>query len=155
PIKYFDDAFDTAALRRLDGVVPGAYTRLGAAIRHGAAGLEGDGGNSRGMLVGLSPGFPYDPADEGGEGRGDHPPAPAPARAPACLCLSIAAAPASDGLRRVFGTAAHARIPREDQLSGVVGPLFRSALRSVELRRRAWQRTHRTRERLRVERRTA
>ena len=55
-------------------------------------------------------------------------------------------------LRRVFGTSAHARIPREEQLPGVVGPLFRSALRSVDLRRRAWQRTHRTRERLRIER---
>lgn len=157
PIKYFDDAFDTAALRRLDGVVPRAYTRLGAAIRHGAAVLEANGGTSRRMLVVFSDGFAYDHGYEGEYGEADARRALAEARrrGTACLCLSIAAATDPDALRRVFGTAAHARISREDQLPGVVGPLFRSALRSVELRRRAWQRTHRTRERLRVERRTA
>ncbi|GLE51187.1 hypothetical protein ATCCBAA256_07710, partial [Mycobacterium montefiorense] len=31
---------------------------------------------------------------------------------------------------------AHATIARPDQLGGVIGPLFRSALRSAEVRRR-------------------
>jgi hypothetical protein len=69
--------------------------------------------------------------------------------------VSIAASTDPEALRRVFGTSAHARIAREEQLPAVVGPLFRSALGSVDLRRRAWQRKHRTRERLRIERRTA
>jgi len=38
--------------------------------------------------------------------------------------------------RRVFGSTAHATIARPDQLAGVIGPLFRSALRSAEVRRR-------------------
>src|SRR5262249_61424022 len=41
PIKYFDDAFDTASLRRLDCVVPGADKRPGAPIPHAPAGAEG------------------------------------------------------------------------------------------------------------------
>jgi len=56
-------------------------------------------------------------------------------------------------LRRVFGTAAHATIPRADQLPFVVAPLFRSALRSSELQRRVAQRTVRTHERLQIDRR--
>lgn len=157
PVKHFDDAFDAAALRRLGSIVPRAYTRLGAAIRHGAAVLEAKGGTSRRILVVLSDGFAYDHGYEGVYGEADARRALAEARrrGTACLCLSIAAATDPDALHRVFGTSAHARIPREDQLPRVVGPLFRSALRSVELRRRAWQRAHRTRERLRVERRTA
>jgi hypothetical protein len=156
-VKHFDDAFDVAALRRLGSIVPRAYTRLGAAIRHGAAVLEASGGTSRRMLVVFSDGFAYDHGYEGAYGEADARRALVEARrrGTACLCLSIAAATDPDALRRVFGTSAHARIPREDQLPGVVGPLFRSAIRSVELRRRAWQRTYRTRERLRVERTTA
>ena len=63
--------------------------------------------------------------------------------------------PDAGALRRVFGTAAHAAIPRVEQLPTVVGPLFRSALRSADLQRRVFQRRERTRERLGVERRTA
>jgi len=157
PVKRFDDALDAAVLRRLGGIVPRAYTRLGAAIRHGSAVLEADGGTSRRALVVLSDGFAYDHGYEGAYGEADARRALTEARrrGTACVCLSVAASTDPEALRRVFGTSAHARIPREEQLPGVVGPLFRSALRSVDLRRRAWQRTHRTRERLRIERRTA
>ena len=157
PVKHFDDAFDVAMKRRLGSIVPRAYTRLGAAIRHGAAVLEGDGGTSRRVLVILTDGFAYDHGYEGVYGEADARRALAEARrrGTACLCLSIAASTDPEALRRVFGTSAHALIAREDQLPGVVAPLFRSALHSVDLRRRAWQRTHRTRERLRIERRTA
>ena len=157
PVKRFDDAVDAAVLRRLGGIVPRAYTRLGAAIRHGSAVLEADGGTSRRALVVLSDGFAYDHGYEGAYGEADARRALTEARrrGTACVCLSVAASTDPEALRRVFGTSAHARIPREEQLPGVVGPLFRSALRSVDLRRRAWQRTHRTRERLRIERRTA
>jgi hypothetical protein len=52
----------------------------------------------------------------------------------------------------VFGSAAHAALPRREHLAGVVGPLFRSALQSAERQQRTWQRTERTRERLEMER---
>ncbi|EUA13685.1 von Willebrand factor type A domain protein [Mycobacterium xenopi 4042] len=40
PVKRFDDDLDVFVMRRLSGLIPGAYSRLGAAIRHGTAVLE-------------------------------------------------------------------------------------------------------------------
>jgi nitric oxide reductase activation protein len=141
---------------RLGGLAPAAYTRLGAAIRHGTAVLERDGGTSRRLLVVLSDGFAYDHGYEGPYGEADARRALAEARrrGMGCVCVSIGADTDVHALRRVFGTAAHATIPRATQLAGVVGPLFRSALRSAQRQRRAWQRRERTHERLAIERRT-
>jgi len=157
PVKRFRDAMDTHVIWRLGGLVPGAYTRLGAAIRHGASVLERDGGTSRRLLVVLSDGFAYDHGYEGPYGEADARRALAETRrgGTGCVCLSIGADTDVQALRRVFGTAAHAAIPRAEQLAGVVGPLFRSALRSAQLQRRAWQRKERTHERLVAEGRTA
>ena len=157
PVKRFRDDLDTQVMWRLGGQVPGAYTRLGAAIRHGASVLERDGGTSRRLLVVLSDGFAYDHGYEGPYGEADARRALAEARrrGTGCLCLSIGADTDVHALRRVFGTAAHATIPRAEQLAGVVGPLFRSALRSAQLQRRASQRKQRTHGRLEIERRRA
>ena len=154
PLKQFDDKLDATVLRRLGSLVPGGYTRLGAAVRHAAKVLETGGGTARRLLVVLSDGFAYDHGYEGAYGEADARRALAEARrrGTACLCLSIAAGTDPAALRRVFGSAAHARIPGEEQLAGVVGPLFRSALRSTEIQRLGWQRRERTRERLRIER---
>jgi nitric oxide reductase activation protein len=109
------------------------------------------------LLVLLSDGFAYDHGYEGSYGEADARRALAETRrrGTGCLCLSIGASTDPAALRRVFGTAAHATIPRADQLAGVVGPLFRSALASAEMQRRASQRKERTRERLQIERRSA
>jgi nitric oxide reductase NorD protein len=138
PVKRFDDEVDTVMMRRLVGLVPGAYSRLGAAIRHGACVLEGRGGTSRRLLVVLSDGLAYDHGYERGYGAADARRALAEARrrGTGCLCLTIGASTDSEDLRRVFGSAAHATIPRPEQLSQVIGPLFRSALRSAEAKRR-------------------
>src|SRR5262245_59336062 len=137
-VKRFDDDLDTLVLRRLHGLVPGAYSRLGAAIRHGAAVLENRGGTSRRLLVVLSDGLAYDHDYEPRYGGADARRALAEARRRGigCLCLSIGASTDAETLRRVFGSAAHATVPRTEQLSQVIGPLFRSALRSAELSRR-------------------
>ncbi|TMK86059.1 MAG: VWA domain-containing protein, partial [Actinobacteria bacterium] len=157
PVKRFDDSFDARVMQRLGGLIPGAYTRLGAAIRHGASVLERDGGTARRLLVVLSDGFAYDHGYEGAYGEADARRALAETRrrGTGCLCLSVGAATDIAALRRVFGTAAHAAIPRATQLAGVVGPLFRSAVASADVQRRLSQRRERTRERLQVERRTA
>lgn len=157
PVKRFRDDLDTHVMWRLGGLVPGAYTRLGAAIRHGASLLERGGGTSRRLLVVLSDGFAYDHGYEGRYGEADARRALAEARrrGTGCVCLSIGADTDVHALRRVFGTAAHATIPRAEHLAGVVGALFRSALRSAHLQRRAWQRKERTHERLEIERRMA
>ncbi|MFZ0906976.1 MAG: nitric oxide reductase activation protein, partial [Mycobacterium sp.] len=57
-------------------------------------------------------------------------------RGTGCVCLTIGAGTDVQSLRRVFGSTAHATIARPDQLAGVIGPLFRSALRSAEVRRK-------------------
>lgn len=138
PVKRFDDHLDTHVMKRLNSLEPGAYSRLGAAIRHGSAVLEARGGTSRRLLVVLSDGLAYDHGYERPYGAADarHALTEARRRGTGCVCLTIGAGTDVASLRRVFGSAAHATIARPDQLAGVIGPLFRSALRSAEVRRK-------------------
>jgi nitric oxide reductase NorD protein len=138
PVKRFNDHLDSQVMKRLNSLQPGAYSRLGAAIRHGSAVLEARGGTSRRLLVVLSDGLAYDHGYERAYGAADARRALSEARrrGTGCVCLTIGAGTDVQSLRRVFGSAAHATIARPDQLAGVIGPLFRSALRSAEVRRR-------------------
>jgi nitric oxide reductase activation protein len=157
PVKRFGDRFDASTRRRLNGLVPAAYTRMGTAIRHGSSVLEDSGGTVRRLLVVLSDGFAYDHNYEGAYAEADARRALAEARrrGTACLCLSIGAGTDAESLRRVFGTAAYASFRRTDQLASTAGPLFLSALKLAEVQRRSSQRQERTRERLHIERRSA
>jgi nitric oxide reductase activation protein len=136
-VKSFGDRLDATVTRRLAALVPGAYTRLGAAIRHGAAVLEDRGGTARRLLVVLSDGLAYDYGYEGPYAEADARRALAEARrrGTGCLCLSVGAGTEIAALRRVFGTAAYATVARPQDLAHVAGPLFRQALRSAELQR--------------------
>jgi len=138
PVKRFDDHLNAQVIRRLNSLEPGAYSRLGAAIRHGSAVLEARGGTSRRLLVVLSDGLAYDHGYERAYGAADARRALTEARrrGTGCVCLTIGAGTDVHSLRRVFGNTAHATIARPDQLAGVIGPLFRSALRSAEVRRK-------------------
>ncbi|AGB22664.1 nitric oxide reductase activation protein [Mycobacterium sp. JS623] len=138
PIKRFDDNLDATAMRRLGSLTPGAYSRLGAAIRHGTSVIAEKAGTSRRLLVVLSDGLAYDHGYERLYGAADARRALGEARRKGigCLCLTIGAATDQGELARVFGTAAHASIPKPAQLGNVIGPLFRAALRTAELRRR-------------------
>jgi nitric oxide reductase NorD protein len=138
PVKRFNDHLDSQVMKRLNSLQPGAYSRLGAAIRHGSAVLEARGGTSRRLLVVLSDGLAYDHGYERAYGAADARRALSEARrrGTGCVCLTIGAGTDVQSLRRVFGSAAHATIARPDQLAGVIAPLFRSALRSAEVRRR-------------------
>ncbi|SEH86202.1 von Willebrand factor type A domain-containing protein [Mycolicibacterium rutilum] len=138
PVKRFDDGMDAVIMRRLGGLVPGAYSRLGAAIRHGAAVIDEKGGTTRRLLVVLSDGLAYDHGYERAYGAADARRALAEARRQGigCLCLTIGAATDAGELAKVFGSTAHASIPKPTQLADVVGPLFRAALRGADLRRR-------------------
>ncbi|VBA41621.1 hypothetical protein LAUMK191_04149 [Mycobacterium attenuatum] len=139
PVKRFDDPLDVPALRRLGGLVPGAYSRLGAAIRHGAAVLESGGGTTRRLLVVVSDGLAYDHGYERAYGAADARRALAEARGrgTGCVCLAVGASTDPEELQRVFGSAALAAIPEPEQLPRVAGPLFRAALRSAEVRKPA------------------
>jgi hypothetical protein len=138
PVKRFNDHLDSQVIRRLNSLEPGAYSRLGAAIRHGSAVLEAQGGTSRRLLVVLSDGLAYDHSYERAYGAADSRRALSEARrrGTGCVCLTVGAGTDVESLRRVFGSAAHARIALPDQLANVVGPLFSSAIRSAEVRRR-------------------
>ena len=138
PVKRFDHHLDSHVIRRLNSLEPGAYSRLGAAIRHGAAVLEARGGTSRRLLVVLSDGLAYDHGYERAYGAADARRALSEARrrGTGCVCLTVGAGTDVESLRRVFGSTAHASIARPDQLTSVIGPLFRSAIRSAEVRRR-------------------
>jgi nitric oxide reductase NorD protein len=138
PVKRFDDHLNAQVIRRLNSLEPGAYSRLGAAIRHGSTVLEKRGGTSRRLLVVLSDGLAYDHGYERAYGAADARRALTEARrrGVGCVCLTIGASTDVESLRRVFGSAAHATISSPDQLAGVIGPMFRSAIRSGEVRRR-------------------
>lgn len=138
PVKRFNDHLDAQVIRRLNSLEPGAYSRLGAAIRHGSSILEERGGTSRRLLVVLSDGLAYDHGYERAYGAADARRALTEARrrGTGCVCLTIGASTDVESLRRVFGSAAHATISSPDQLAGVIGPVFRSAIRSGEVRRR-------------------
>jgi nitric oxide reductase NorD protein len=138
PVKRFDDSLDALVMQRLGSLVPGSYSRLGAAIRHGASIITEKAGTSRRLLVVLSDGLAYDHGYERDYGAADARRALGEARRRGigCLCLTIGAATDSGELRKVFGSAAHASIPKPRQLADVIGPLLRAALRSADLRRK-------------------
>jgi nitric oxide reductase activation protein len=138
PVKRFDEAAGTIVLQRLGSLEPGAYSRLGAAIRHGTAVLRDHGGTPRQLLVVLSDGLAYDHGYEPAYGAADARRALGEARREGvgCVCLSVGAGTDAETLGRVFGASAYAALARPEQLKQVVGPLFRAAIRSAEVKRR-------------------
>jgi nitric oxide reductase NorD protein len=138
PVKRFGENLSSLVIKRLNSLQPGAYSRLGAAIRHGSAIIEAEGGTPRRLLVVLSDGLAYDHGYERDYGAADARRALTEARrrGTGCVCLTVGASTEAGELRAVFGSAAHANVGRPDQLPAVIGPIFRSALRSAEVRRR-------------------
>jgi nitric oxide reductase activation protein len=134
-VKSFADPFDSRARERLGALEPGAFTRLGAAIRHATHLLETDAGTARRLLVVLSDGFAYDYGYEGEYGEADARRALAEARERGIgsLCLSIGANIDAAALRRVFGTAAYVGAPSFADVRDQMGVLFRRAL-TISLR---------------------
>ena len=138
PVKRFGEAAGAVALQRLGSLEPGAYSRLGAAIRHGTAVVQDRGGTPRRLLVVLSDGLAYDHGYEPAYGAADARRALGEARRDGvgCLCLSVGASTDAEALRRVFGSSAHAALAGPEQLEQVIGPLFRAAIRTADVRRR-------------------
>jgi len=138
PVKRFDEGLDTAVMSRLNSLAPGAYSRLGAAIRHASTVLHRCSGTSRQLLLLLSDGLAYDHGYEPAYGAADARRALSEARRDGvgCLCISTGAATDTDVLRRVFGSAAFAAVDEPRQIGRIVGPLFRSALQAAEVARR-------------------
>ena len=93
PVKRFDDSLDALVMQRLGSLTPGAYSRLGAAIRHGTSVITEKAGTSRRLLVVLSDGLAYDHGYERVYGAADARRALGEARRQGigCLCLTIGA----------------------------------------------------------------
>jgi nitric oxide reductase NorD protein len=70
-IKEFGARFDTAAKRRLRSVQPSGFTRIGAAIRHGAHVLESQALAKNMVLMVIGDGLPYDDGYEDRYARAD------------------------------------------------------------------------------------
>jgi nitric oxide reductase activation protein len=143
-MKTFTEHNEQVLLTRLQHLQPSGYSRLGAAIRHGARVIEGEGATTRRLLIVVSDGIAFDHGYDLGHGAHDvrHALTEARGHGTGCLCLTVGATAPSEDLRLAFGTAAHAWLPRPDQLAPVFGRLARTALRNAEVPRR----TH-TRER--------
>lgn len=137
PVKRFDDHFNTDVMVRLHSLVPQAYSRLGAAIRHGASILRYEAGTPRKIMAVVSDGLAYDAGYELDYGAEDAKHALYETRGQGigCLCLSIGANTDAESLERVFGSAAYAAIRDPSQLTSVVESLFLSTLRAAEVKR--------------------
>jgi nitric oxide reductase NorD protein len=132
-IKTFGQRFGAAGRARLNQLQPSGYTRLGAGIRGAGEILKTEAGTPNRLLLILSDGFPYDDGYEGRYAEADTHKALDELRMDgvACLCLSVGAAPVTDALERVFGSASYASAATLADLSPQMDELFLSALREL------------------------
>ncbi|SEQ19117.1 von Willebrand factor type A domain-containing protein [Mycobacterium sp. 88mf] len=136
-LKTFAEYNERSLLARLSQLEPCGYSRLGAAIRHGASIIDQSGGTTRRLLIVVSDGLAFDHGYDLDHGARDVRRALAEVRSrgTGCLCLTVGATAPSEDLRLVFGTAAHAAVPRPDRLVPVIASLCRAALRTAEVHR--------------------
>jgi hypothetical protein len=130
--KAFDEPSSGAVWGRAAGVAPGAYTRMGAAVRHSVRVLADESGTSQRLLIVLTDGFPYDDGYEGAYAEADVRRALAEGRSVGVgsVCLSLGSTGASM-LGRVFGSAVHASVADQRELRFVLPRLCRVALRGA------------------------
>jgi nitric oxide reductase NorD protein len=138
-VKDFDDRYDHAAQPRLGGLTPGGFTRLGAAIRHGAHVLWSRAGTSMMLLVLVSDGVPYEDGYEHRYAQEDTRLALRETvnRGIGCACVSVRASTEPEILARVWGEVPHRRLPDASALERHVQPLFRDAMRAATASRRS------------------
>lgn len=136
-LKTFAECNERSLLARLNQLEPCGYSRLGAAIRHGASIINQSGGTTRRLLIVVSDGLAFDHGYDLDHGARDVRKALAEVRSrgTGCLCLTVGATAPSEDLPLVFGTAAYAAVPRPDQLAPVIATLCQAALRTAEVRR--------------------
>lgn len=138
-VKDFDDRYDHAAERRLVGLAPGGYTRLGAAIRHCSHLLNTRAGTSKMLLVVIGDGFPYDNDYKNRYAQEDSHQAlrEAVGRGIGCVCVSVGASTDDEVIERVWGEVPHRSLDDPSALALHVLPLFREAMQTAEASRRS------------------
>jgi nitric oxide reductase activation protein len=137
-VKRFGEPYGVAARDRLGRLQPAGFTRLGAAVRHGAALLAADAGTRHKLLVTVSDAFPHDEGYVGPYAQADARRAITEARARGigCLGLTVGADVRSGDPTEVFGTASMARADDVAGLRSELGRLISTAMATAELRRR-------------------
>ena len=137
-VKDFDGRWDHAAERRLAGITPVGFTRLGAAIRHASHLLDTRAGAAKMLLVVIGDGFPYDEGYENRHAQEDSHQAlrEAVVKGVGCVCLSVGASTEDEVIERVWGDVPHRSLDDPAALAPHVLPLFREALRTAEASRR-------------------
>ncbi|WP_290579855.1 nitric oxide reductase activation protein NorD [Ketobacter sp.] len=136
-VKRFDEVLGSTVMKRLFSLKPGAYSRLGAAVRHGVSQLLEQGGTPRKLLLVISDGLAYDHGYEPVYAAADVHQALGEARTHGvgCVCLGVGSMTEVEALQQVFGSAAYAVIPHPQDISRCIGPLFETALMNAEIQR--------------------
>lgn len=135
-IKAFDDHFGQGVRRRLAGLEPSGFTRIGAAIRHATATIPAASGTARNALLLLTDGFPYDDGYENDHAAADTARALAEARLAGVhsACLAVGSDRKADRLAELFeGAGAHAATIGSAGALTVIADLI-----EVSLRARPW-----------------
>lgn len=129
-IKEFDDRWDMAAQRRLASMEPGGFTRLGAAVRHGAYLASECSGCINTLLIVVGDGLPYDDGYEDRYAEADSARALSEAvdAGVGCACLSVKTGTEPDVLERVWGHVPYIHLGRVGDLHRQVTPVFRRGL---------------------------
>jgi len=133
-VKSFDSRWSANGRSRLAELRAAGFTRMGAAIRHGATMLTERSHATRELLVVISDGVPYDDDYEGRYASADTKRALAEAREAGigCLCLSLGGTTSADSLEAVFGSAAFGSASNLSGLGGRIHRLFDEALMAAE-----------------------
>ena len=118
------------AFARLENIESLGYTRMGAAIRHGAMKLQTEAGTPYQLLLIISDGFSYDQDYEGRYGEQDTRKALEEVRntGVGCLCLSIGSSQNHEKLEEVFGVASTLSAPDEAECLHRIRPAVLGAL---------------------------
>ena len=137
-LKQFNEPLNYRIIDKLFNLIPGAYSRLGAAVRHGASELMEKSGTGRKLLIVLSDGLAYDHGYEPNYAAADVSKALQETRKEGigCLCLNIGANTEKDILHRVFGSASYASLSKPTDLKLKIHRLILSALNSADMQRR-------------------
>lgn len=129
-IKGFNDRFDVAARRRLSGLAPAGFTRLGAAIRHCTEVVTRDSGVANRLIVTIGDSFPYDNGYEHRYARQDARSALTEAlgRGVGCAGLVLRSSTDDEVVRDVWESASCRRLDSLAELPDVVDSLLNRAL---------------------------
>lgn len=132
-IMDFGDRYDMAARRRLAAMTPAGFTRLGAAVRHGAYLLSERSGVANKLLIVIGDGLPYDDGYEHVYAREDSRRALHEARIAGvgCACLSVKTSTRPDTLEHVWGHIPSIRVDSPADMSRHILPVLRRSLREA------------------------